>query len=34
MDKADTIVFTCKGFFESMPSSIIKLGKRKKQRLR
>jgi tRNA A37 threonylcarbamoyladenosine synthetase subunit TsaC/SUA5/YrdC len=33
-DKAEIIVFTCKGFFESTPSSIIKLGKRKKEKLR
>lgn len=34
MDKAEIIVFTCKGFFESIPSAIFKLGKYKKQRLR
>lgn len=34
MEKADVIVFTCKGFFESTPSSIIKLGKRKIKKLR
>jgi len=34
LDKADTVVFTCKGFFESMPSKIFKLGKHKKRRLR
>jgi len=34
MDKAEIIVFTCKGFFESIPSAIFKLGKHKKRRLR
>lgn len=34
LQKADAIVFTCKGFFESKPSSIFRLGKRKKKRLR
>jgi len=34
MDKAGIVVFTCKGFFESIPSTIIKLGKYKKRRLR
>lgn len=34
LQRADVIVFTCKGFFESTPSSIIKLGKRKKEKLR
>ncbi len=33
-EKADVIVFTCKGFFESKPSSIFKLGKQKMRKLR
>jgi tRNA A37 threonylcarbamoyladenosine synthetase subunit TsaC/SUA5/YrdC len=33
-EKADVILFTCKGFFESKPSSILKLGKRKMRKLR
>lgn len=33
-EKADVIVFTCKGFFESTPSSIYRLGKRKMRRVR
>jgi len=32
--KADVLVFTCKGFFEATPSFIFKLGKQKKRRLR
>lgn len=34
LEKADVILFTCKGFFESKPSSILKLGKRKLRKLR
>jgi len=34
VEKADVIVFTCKGFFESKPSSILKLGKQKMRKLR
>ena len=34
MEKADTIVFTCKGFFEDKPSTIVKLGKTKMRKLR
>ena len=34
MDKAGIVVFTYKGFFESIPSTIFKLSKHKKQRLR
>jgi len=34
MQKADIIVFTCNDFFESKPSSIIKLGKEKLRKLR
>ena len=34
LEKADIILFTCKGFFESKPSSILKLGKRKMRKLR
>ena len=33
-ERADVIVFTCKGFFEDKPSSIYKLGKRKMKKLR
>ena len=33
-EKADVILFTCKGFFEDKPSSIYKLGKRKMRKLR
>lgn len=33
-EKADAILFTCKGFFESKPSSILRLGKRKMRKLR
>ncbi|KFL34168.1 MULTISPECIES: Sua5/YciO/YrdC/YwlC family protein [unclassified Sulfurospirillum] len=33
-ERADVILFTCKGFFEAKPSSILKLGKRKIQKLR
>ena len=33
-EKADVIVFTCKGFFESKPSSIFRLGKHKLKKLR
>ena len=33
-EKADVILFTCKGFFESKPSSILRLGKRKMRKLR
>ena len=33
-EKADVIVFTCKGFFESKPSAIYKLGKLKIKKLR
>lgn len=33
-EKADVILFTCKGFFESEPSSILKLRKTKTKRLR
>lgn len=33
-EKADIILFTCKGFFEDKPSSIYKLGKRKMRKLR
>lgn len=34
IEKADVIVFTCKGFFEDKPSTIYKLGKRKLRKLR
>lgn len=34
LQKADVIVFTCKNFFESKPSSIFKLGKTKMRKLR
>lgn len=33
-EKADAILFTCKGFFESKPSSILRLGKVKMRKLR
>lgn len=33
-ENADVILFTCKGFFESKPSSIIRLGKSKMKKLR
>lgn len=33
-EKADVIVFTCKDFFESKPSTIYKLGKIKIKKLR
>ena len=33
-EKADVILFTCKGFFEDKPSSIFRLGKRKMRKLR
>jgi tRNA A37 threonylcarbamoyladenosine synthetase subunit TsaC/SUA5/YrdC len=33
-EKADVIVFTCKGFFEDKPSMIYRLGRVKKKRLR
>lgn len=33
-EKAEVIVFTCKGFFESKPSTIYKLGKIKIKKLR
>jgi len=33
-EKADVILFTCKGFFEDKPSSIYRLGKRKMRKLR
>ena len=34
LQKADAIVFTCKGFFEDTPSTIVKLGKTKMRKLR
>ena len=34
LQKADAIVFTCKGFFEDKPSTIIKAGKSKMRKLR
>lgn len=33
-ENANVIVFTCKGFFEAKPSSIIRLGKSKMKKLR
>lgn len=33
-ENANIIVFTCKGFFEAKPSSIIRLGKSKMKKLR
>ena len=33
-ENAEVIVFTCKDFFESKPSSIIRLGKSKMKKLR
>ncbi|WP_041956130.1 Sua5/YciO/YrdC/YwlC family protein [Sulfurospirillum arsenophilum] len=33
-ERADVILFTCKGFFEDKPSSIYRLGKRKMRKLR
>ncbi len=33
-ERANVIVFTCKGFFEDTPSSIYKLGKRRIEKLR
>lgn len=33
-EKADVILFTCKGFFEAKPSSIYKLGKNRMRKLR
>ena len=33
-EKADVIVFTCKNFFESKPSSILRLGEVKMRKLR
>ena len=33
-ENANVIVFTCKGFFESKPSSIMRLGKSKIKKLR
>jgi len=34
LQKADAIVFTCKGFFEDKPSTILKLGKTTMRKLR
>ncbi len=34
LQKADAIVFTCKGFFEDKASTIVKLGKTKIRKLR
>lgn len=34
LQKADAIVFTCKGFFEDRPSTILKLGKTTMRKLR
>ena len=34
IQKADVILFTCKGFFESIPSTILQLGKQKIKKLR
>ena len=34
LKKADVIVFTCKGFFEDKPSTILKLGKTTMRKLR
>ncbi|WP_041962812.1 Sua5 YciO YrdC YwlC family protein [Sulfurospirillum cavolei] len=34
IEKADVVVFTCKGFFEDKPSKIFKLGKEKMRKLR
>jgi len=33
-ERADVILFTCKGFFEDKPSTIYKLGKEKTKQLR
>ena len=33
-EKADVVLFTCKGFFEDKPSSIYRLGKVKMRKLR
>lgn len=33
-EKADVIVFTCKGFFASKPSSIFRLGKSRMKKIR
>lgn len=34
IEKADVVVFTCKDFFEDKPSSIYKLNKAKRKKLR
>lgn len=34
LEKANVIVFTCKGLFEATPSSILKLGKSKLKKVR
>ena len=34
IERADVVVFTCKDFFEDKPSTIFKVGKTKKRKLR